>query len=169
MIEAGEAGRAGTSEAGFLATLGSPNSRVATAAAGLGIEAPPRLVTADLRSQAELVALVHVRHATALWHRQGGGRLATAHRLAASLLFSLITPSSRDWRLSPLVRDIVALGETALPATLEELAVLVEPVAGEAYLSVAEAAAGDRETAERRFSQVLGLARSIARDIAALP
>ena len=169
MIEAGEAGRAGMGDPGFLAALGSRSSRVAVAAAGLGIETPPRQVPPEVLSQAELVALVHIRAAGGLWHRQGGGRVAMAHRLAASLLFSLITPSSREWRLSPLVRDIVALGETALPGSLADLAAVVEPLAGETYLSVAVLAAGDRKTAEKRFEDVLGLARSIAREIAALP
>ena len=92
-----------------------------------------------------------------------------AHRLAASLLFSLVTPSSRQWRLSPLVRDIVALGEASLPASLADLAVVVEPLAGETYLSVVELAAGDRASAELRFREVVGLALSIAREIASLP
>lgn len=169
MIEVGETGATGVNDTGFLATFGARTSRITAAAAGLGIEAPPRQVSPETRSQAELVALVHIRAAGGLWHRQGGGRIAMAHRLAASLLFSLISPSSRLWRLSPLVRDIVALGEAALPGSLADLAIVVEPLAGESYLSIAVQAAGDRLTAEARFREVLDLARSIAREIAALP
>ena len=126
-------------------------------------------VAPELRSQAELVALVHLRVAAALWHRQGGGHVATAHRLAAALLFSLVTPSSQQWRLSPLVRDLVALGEGVLPAGLDELAALVEPLAGESYLSVLEGVAGGREGARRRFQEVVELARGVAAGVAALP
>ena len=129
----------------------------------------PSKVAPELRSQAELMALVHLRVAAALWHRQGGGRVATAHRLAAALLFSLISPSSREWRLSPLVRDLIALGEGALPAGLDELAVVVEPLAGECYLSVLDGVAGGRAGAEGRFREVVELARGIAAGVAAFP
>ena len=164
MIEAVAAG-GGTAEAGYLALVGGRGG-VGT---GFGGTTPLSEVAPAVRSQAELVAMVQIRAADALWHRQGGGREAMAHRLAASLLLSLVSASSRQWRLSPLVRDIVALGEAALPAGLGELALIVEPLAGEPYLATVDAAAGNRETAETRFGEVVGLARAIAREIAALP
>ncbi|MEI6556973.1 MAG: hypothetical protein WCO00_01090 [Rhodospirillaceae bacterium] len=152
MVEPGEAGYTGVADTGFLA------------AAGLA-----KTPSAAARSQAELVAMVHIRAAGGLWHRQGGGRLAMAHRLAASLLFSLIAPSSRHWRLSPLVRDIVALGAAEVPGSVTELASLVSPLAGEPYLSVVAATAGDIATADRRYQEVISLASAIAREVAALP
>lgn len=164
MIEAAVAG-GGTAEAGYLALVGG----CAGVGAGGRVATPLPEVAPAVRSRAELVAMVQIRAADALWHRQGGGREAMAHRLAASLLLSLVSGSSRQWRLSPLVRDIVALGEAALPASLGELALIVEPLAGEPYLAELDAAARSRDIAEMRFGEVVGLARGIAREIAALP
>jgi len=128
-----------------------------------------RAISPEMVSETELVALVNIRLAVKLWHRDGGGRRALAHRLAASVLLSLINAEPRRWRLSPLVRDIVALGEAALPESLIALAELVEPLAGRPYQEAVTGAAGSPDIAEKRFQDVVQLAKVIAREVSALP
>ena len=131
--------------------------------------APWRNEPAAARSEAELAALVHIRLADNLWHRSGGGPIALAHRLAASVLLSLVFDDRRRWRLSALVRDIVALGEDALPGSVADLAASVEPLAGRPFVELLDLVAGGGDVAAARFQAVAALAASIAREIAALP
>jgi hypothetical protein len=127
------------------------------------------LVAAALVGEAEQAALVHHRLAEELWHRSGGGHAAVAHRLASSVLLSLVHGPARCWRLAPLVRDLVALGEPVLPASLEAMAAEVESTAGRPYRSVVERVAGGLELAERRYRAVVDLAGTIARQVAVAP
>jgi hypothetical protein len=124
-------------------------------------------VSPELRSEAELVALVHIGLAKRLWQQSGGGEAALAHRLAASLLLSLLVAEPQHWRLSAAVRDIVALGEAVLPCSLTALVGLVEPLVGRPYRVLVEELAGGLGAAERRFGEVIGLATGIARQIGA--
>jgi len=120
-------------------------------------------------SEAELAALTHLELADGLWHRAGAGPMALAHRLAAAVIYSFIRNDSRSWRLSPLVLDIVALGEGALPESVSALEARVAEGAGAAFLSMIERLAGAPDQAEERFAVVVGIARTAAREIAALP
>ena len=121
-------------------------------------------------AEARLVAMAHVELADGLWHRAGAGPVTLAHRLAASTIYSLIYEDSRDWRLSAVVRDIVALGEAVLPESLNALEASIRLVVdGTPYRPVVERLAGDRGAAERRFHDVISLASSIARKVATVP
>ncbi len=115
------------------------------------------------------IAEAYVERAEGLWHQPGTGALALAHRLAATLVLALIEQDTRRWRLSPLVRDIVTLGEGAVPASLEALNAQLGDLAGESFCELVGRLAGDIGRAERRFQEVRELAFSVAREISALP
>ena len=168
MIEPGEIGGDVRGGEGFRSAIASRLGKD-DGPVDFGFAGMPAAVSPEIRSRTELVALVHIKAAGGKWQRAGGGKVAMAHRLAASVLFSLVTPSSKQWRLSSLVRDIIALGEEALPVNLMDLARIVEPLAGEAFLSVAEQAAGGLVRAGERYREVVALACSIAREVSALP
>ncbi len=136
---------------------------------GAGADAVGPAYLQELRSEAELVALVHVRLARQYWQRPGGGERALAHRLAAALLLSLISDEPKHWRLSAPVRDIVTLGERAVPGDVAALSALVVPLAGCSYQSLVERLAGDAAAAEQRFRDIADMAARIAREVAAVP
>ncbi len=123
----------------------------------------------DVRVEAETLAIAHQKLAEDLWQRPGGGRVAIAHRLAASVLMSLIADTPQDWRLSPLVRDVVVLGEAALPISLALLLTEIEPLVGNSSRSFVEKTVGNIDAAESRFRDVIKLAATIAREIATVP
>ncbi len=115
------------------------------------------------------IAEAHIELAEGIWHRPGAGAAALAHRLAATVIFSLIEDDSRLWRLSPLVRDIVTLGEEAVPSSLDALCAALEDMVEAPFRPLVEGLAGDIGVVERRFHEVVGLALTVARKISALP
>lgn len=119
--------------------------------------------------EALVVASGHLELAEGLWHRPGQGALALAHRLAAAVILSLIGDDSRHWRLSPLVRDIVTLGEEALPSSVDALGAMLEEAGATPFRTLVERLAGDLAVAERRFEEVVGLVSAVAREVAAPP
>jgi len=85
------------------------------------------------------------------------------------VIFALIGDDSRDWRLSPLVRDVVTLGEEALPASIDALAAVLEDGVEAPFRTLVERLAGDFGVVERRFQEVVGLVSTVAREVAAPP
>jgi len=103
-----------------------------------------------------------------LWHRAGAGPVTLAHRLAAATIYALLYEDSRDWRLSPVIRDIIALGDSVVPDSIDALDTATRQVVdGAPFRPLVESLAGDLGTAERRFRDVVGLASGIAREVAA--
>ncbi len=123
----------------------------------------------SLRGAALEAARVHIDRAEGIWHRPGQGEAALAHRLAAAVILALIVADSRYWRLSPLVRDIVTLGNQAVPPSIEALCRALEEASEGPFLSMVLGLAGDMAVAERRFREVVGLVSTAAREIAAPP
>ncbi|MEI8393850.1 MAG: hypothetical protein WCF85_03875 [Rhodospirillaceae bacterium] len=123
-----------------------------------------------ITSRVELMALVHYRLSESLWHRSGSGRQALMHRIAAAILFSSLGEDRRRWRLASVVRDVMAVGDAALPDSLAVLAGEVSFLVGHPpFLGTLETIFDGREAAEARFHTVIDLTRIIVREVSALP
>ncbi len=119
--------------------------------------------------RAEEIALNHLELADGLQHQAGHESMVLAHRLAAAMLFSLISTTSQKWWLAVLIRDIITVGEVALPVSLEALAARLAPVVALPFRTAVGDLIDDDGTAERHFTDLVGLARSIAREVAVMP
>jgi hypothetical protein len=121
--------------------------------------------------RAEEIALSHLELADGLRRQAGHESVALAHRLAAAVLFSLTSTEQHNWWLAVLVRDIITVGEDALPDHLEALGCLLEPVgtASLPFRALVDDLTEDAVAAEHHYAELIRLACSIAREVAPIP
>ncbi len=115
---------------------------------------------------AEDVALAHLERADELQPLAGYESVVLAHRLAAATLFSLSRTESDAWWLAVLVRDIIRVGEGALPRSLDALVTALGPVAAIPFRAVVEDLTGDVHAAERHFAELIDVSCVVAREVA---